>query len=560
MNKKLLLGCGIPTAIVLYFGYASYKSLTKTTEEPSKALVATKGRVEIIVTETGSIEALRKVEVKSKVGGRLSKLFVDEGANVTAGQALADIDPTEINSQVEQIRAQLDAVRARYEQAIRGVGYQKDQTVSTTKQAEQALKSAEARLNSAREENRSQPNLTASDVASAEAGLQTAKDNLNLLKSATHPQAIVAAQSGADETRISVDISRKNLERQKRLLDKGFVSQLVVDTAESDLGGAKSRYEQAKKKLELISEQNRLEIASAENHIKEMTAAYNRAMTNRSAIKVKNDDLLAAEAAVKQARAQLKFAQQGVQQDTMRIDDVRAAKAAVVQLENQLRENQVHQADTKLVASMSGVITRKYIEEGELVTPGTGSFSNGTQIVQISDLSKMLVKMSINEVDVHKVAKGLPVELTIDGVKGVSFPGMVNKVATAAKFATDASGQQVNTNGVVQFPVEIIVSKPDIRLRPGMSAKCTIVVSRRENVIRVPKDAVQGDGANATVQVVTQTTKDGKITETYTPRKVVAGVVGDTYTEIASGLKEGEKVKPGLYTGPPRKAFNLKID
>src|SRR5262249_24934392 len=59
-----------------------------------------RGDVEVLVTETGTIEPLKKVEVKSKVAGRISRLLVDEGLRVRAGQLLAEIDPTEINSQV----------------------------------------------------------------------------------------------------------------------------------------------------------------------------------------------------------------------------------------------------------------------------------------------------------------------------------------------------------------------------------------------------------------------------------------------------------------------------
>ena len=56
--------------------------------------------MEIKVTETGTIEPLKKVEIKSKVAGRITRLLVDEGSRVNAGQVLAEIDPTEINSQV----------------------------------------------------------------------------------------------------------------------------------------------------------------------------------------------------------------------------------------------------------------------------------------------------------------------------------------------------------------------------------------------------------------------------------------------------------------------------
>ena len=81
--------------------------------EASHFPTVTRGDVEIKVVETGQIEALKKVEVKSKVAGRVSQLLVDAGSIVKHGQLLAKIDPTEINSQVAQIAAQLDGARRR---------------------------------------------------------------------------------------------------------------------------------------------------------------------------------------------------------------------------------------------------------------------------------------------------------------------------------------------------------------------------------------------------------------------------------------------------------------
>lgn len=529
---------------------------------PTRFAVAGRGDVDVRVTESGGIEALKHVEVKSKVGGKIAKLLVQEGDHVRTGQLLAEIDPTEINSQVEQMRAQLDATKARYEQSLRGVDYQKDQTSAGIEQNVQALRSAEARLKVAQEENTAQPSLTASDISQAEAGLKSAQDSLTMLKNSTHPQAVVAAESGFDDAKAGAEHARRNLERQQRLLDKGFVSEQVVDTAKADLAAANARRDQAKKRLDLISEQNRLEIANAESHVKEAQAAMDRSKTNRSLLNVKKEDVTSAQAAVKQARTQLQLSRQGFQQNNMRQDDVRAAKASVVQLENQLREVQVHQVDTHLVANMDGVVTQRYIEEGELVTSGTGSFSNGTPVLRIADLSQMLVKISVNEVDVHKVRVGLPVEITIDGAKGAVFKGRVSKVAPAALGSSNAgadAARQTNpgANGVIRFAVEVVIDRPDSRMKPGMTAKCTIFMARRQGVLRLPADAVLGDGSNATVQVLTQTVKDGKLVDTYTPRKVVAGLRGDSHIEIISGLKEGEKVKPGVYNGPARKGLDM---
>ncbi len=535
-----------------------YRKLGNAGPPVTLTVTAARGDVEIVVTENGTVEPLRSVEVKSKVAGRLSKLYVDENAVVTAGQQLADIDPTEINSQVEQIRAQLDAARARYEQTVRSASYQKDQNKYQIYHDTQALKTAEARYKSAIEENNAQPLLTASDISSAEASLKTAKDTLSLLKASTHPQAIVAAETGYMDAKTAANNSKRNLDRQQRLFVKGFVSELVIDQAKSDLAAQEARRDQAQKRVELITEQNRLEIANAESHVKEAEAVLLRAKTNRSQIVVKNHDLDIAASSVKDSQSQVDLSQRSFQQERMKQDDVRAARAGVKQLEQQLRENQVHQFDTKIIAPMAGVVTRRYIETGELVTSAVGSFSNGTAIMRVSDLSKMLVKISVNEVDVHKVRIGLPVDISVDGVRDVKFAGRVNKLAPAsiASGAAGADGNSQSSTGnngqVIRFAVEVIIDRPDRSLRPGMTAKCTIVMDRKKNVIRLPIDCVTSPGRDATVQVHSINVKDGKPVDVWTSRKVVTGLKGDSHIEIVSGLKENEKVKPGAFNGPPR--------
>src|SRR5207249_2706902 len=116
-----------------------------------------------------------------------------------SGRVVAVIDPTEINSQVAQIQAQLDGARARLQQSTRGESLQIEQTSANIDQMREAVRSAEARLRVAEEQNRAQPKMTRSAIAQAEANLKAAGENLQLLKSSTHPQAVTTAESGYDE-------------------------------------------------------------------------------------------------------------------------------------------------------------------------------------------------------------------------------------------------------------------------------------------------------------------------------------------------------------------------
>ncbi len=570
MGKKVLLGCCLPLLVVGIIAWFSAKSLLKAQPEEKRSERVARGDVEIKVVENGVIEPLKKVEVKSKVGGRISKLLVDEGMTVQAGQPLATIDPQEINSQVAALRAQLAGTQARLASARKNANYQQTQTTTNIDSVLENVRSAKARLESAEAEAQVQPKLTGQSIQIAQANLEAAKSNLQalldnqaLMAESTHPNAVVNAEAAYDQAKAQADNAARNLTRQKLLLAKGFVAQQAVDTAETDTGIALSHMREVKDRLDRMEKTNRLEennlrnqIASSKSQVHQLEVALEEARTNILPL-TKQRDLDAARAAYKQAQAQLAAAHSGRTQDAMRGDDIKAAEAEVSQIQNQLNENLVHQNDTTLRAAMTGVVTKRYVEEGELITSAIGSFSSGTPVFQISDLGTMLIKININEVDIPRVKLGLLTEVSLDSAKGTVFPAVVRKVATSALSNETAGQSSGNSQGVIRFPVEIRVSQTDKRLKPGMSARCAIIVGRRKNVLRLPINCVQTTGPKSVVQLVTTSTKDGKKVETATAREVTLGLRGDDFVEILSGLKENDRVRPNSFSGPPRKTIDI---
>jgi HlyD family secretion protein len=573
MAKKLMLGGCLSVifiAIAVWFGV---KSLMKPALEEQRSETVMRGNVEIKVVENGVIEPLKKVEVKSKVGGPVAQLFVDEGQTVQVGQTLAVIDPQEIDSQVAALRAQLQGTQARLASARKNSTFQQSQTSTNIDAVRQNAESAKARLEIAETECKVQPKLTDQSIQIAQANLESARSNLQALREnqtlmveSTHPNAVVTAQSAYEQGKAQADNANRNLTRQRLLLARGFVAQQAVDTAETDTGVASAHLREVKDRLDRIERTNKLEennirnqIASSESQVRQLEVSLEESKTNVTPL-TKRAELASAKAAYLQALAQLEAARGGKTQDAMRGDDIRAAEAEVSQIQNQLNENMIHKHDTTLHAAMTGVVTKRYVEKGEIVTSAIGAFNAGTPIFQISDLATMLIKININEVDIPKVKTGLLTEVSLDSVKGTVFPAVVRKVATSA-LANDTTGQGGggNSQGVVRFPVEIRVDKTDKRLKPGMSARCAIIVGRRTNVLRLPINCIQTAGGKSFVMLVTSTMKDGKPVETATKREVVTGLRGDDFVEIVSGVKEKDRVRPNPFTGPARKTIDINM-
>jgi HlyD family secretion protein len=198
-----------------------------------------------------------------------------------------------------------------------------------------------------------------------------------------------------------------------------------------------------------------------------------------------------------------------------------------------------------LTSSIKGVVTGINVEEGEKITSGTQAIGGGgTAIMTVADLSEMIVKASINEVDVGKLKKGQRVEIGFDAIKGKVYYGKVRRISPSG----------TEEDNLVVYPVEVEILNADERIRPGMTADLDIIIAEAENVICIPKHAV----INREGKTIVNIKKENK----FVPREVITGVEDDVKIEVKSGLSEsdtlmipsGKGFMPGgeERRGPPR--------
>lgn len=177
-----------------------------------------------------------------------------------------------------------------------------------------------------------------------------------------------------------------------------------------------------------------------------------------------------------------------------------------------------------IAAPTAGVIIKRGVEEGETVVGGTSAFGGGTELFTIADLSALRVKAAINEVDVGKVKVGDSVALTVDAFPGDTVAGVVRLVPPAAR-------QQER---VRVFDVEIRASGSGGVLRPGMTANVRIAGPSKQNVVRVPVEAVMIEDGKPVVYRV------GPKGATKTP--VTLGLGDLTHVEILTGIAPGDSI------------------
>ncbi len=243
-----------------------------------------------------------------------------------------------------------------------------------------------------------------------------------------------------------------------------------------------------------------------------------------------------------------------------------SSRAQVEQARAGLQEARDQLSKTRLVAPMTGRVTRLNVEEGEVAVPGT--FSRETALLlTISDLSVVLAKVQVDETDVVRLALGDSVRVTIDAFPDSTFVGRVSLVATSATLtATQTAGG--SSDQAVDFDVEITLDNPPEAIRPGLSATARIITDTRKDVLSIPiialtvrsHEAVPNESvrqADAPAPKDTSRFGGGKDkdaegvfvvrggTAYFVPVRV--GIAGEEHFEVVSGVQAGDTVVAGPY-------------
>ncbi|HWP34691.1 MAG TPA: efflux RND transporter periplasmic adaptor subunit [Thermodesulfobacteriota bacterium] len=391
------------------------RSATSPGEPVVRTAVVRRGPLVVRVRETGVVVPRLAVEVKSKVGGRIARLPVNEGDTVETGTVLAEIDP--------------------------------DESVSRVRQAEADLASARARLSA--------------------------------LLEGTRPQEIAQAEAELARAEIALADAEQTVRRRQELAAQGFI-------ARADLDAAITQREMARQ-------------------------------------------------AVARAREALSLAREGA-----RRQDILAAQAEVLRAEDALRNARERLRDTVVRAPMSGTILRRLVNPGEIVTAGNLSTSTGTLMMVVADLSQLLVRTKVNEVDVPKIRLGQPAEVVVDAIRERTWRAEVVRIAPA--------GQREADKNLVTFEVDVRLLERDDRIRPDMTAEVDILVARAEDTLLVPSEALvrqddpAGGGLRARREVLFVRRGEGPAAR-FEPVPVTVGLRTETLVEVLAGVREGDVVR-----------------
>jgi len=210
--------------------------------------------------------------------------------------------------------------------------------------------------------------------------------------------------------------------------------------------------------------------------------------------------------------------------------DVEYATAQARTQQVALAQSQQRLSETKLYAPISGIITTRLGQIGNIVASGVTNVGGGIAIMTMADLSHIFVLASVDESDIGLVHEGQLVNITADAYPGQKFQGRVVRIAP----------EGVEDANVVTFEVKIEVTSPNNRLlKPAMTTNVDIVVADKPNVLKVPEDTVQTSRRGN--RFVMLKTPEGQMKR----QCVTVGLDNGTEVEILQGLHAGDQLVSG---------------
>lgn len=542
---KYILGHKIVTFFIILVllggGYYAYGKFGNKKEE-KRYLTARveRGAITVSVSGSGQVSTSNQMDVKPKASGDVVVVPVKNGQHVRAGALLAQLDSRDAQKAVRDAEANLASALLALEKL------QKPAEALTILQAEHALAQSKESKQRAEDDLAKAYEDGFNAVANAFLDLPTIMTSLQDITFGTTlvsgqwnidyytnaAQAIdekiikyrTTAVASYEKARAAYDASLDKYKAASRFSSRPVVKALIDDTYET----TKSIAEAIKDISNVIqfykdklTDRNLKVNALAETHLASLnthTGKTNTILSNllalRRTIQTNDEAIVNADRTIAERIASLEDVKAGA--DAL---DVESQKLSIQQRQNTLTDAREKLADYFVRAPFDGVVAEVNVKRGDPVSAST--------VIATLITTKRIAEITLNEVDVAKVAVGQKATLTFDAIAGLNITGVVAKIDTVGTVA----------QGVVSYTVEITFDTQDERVKPGMSVSASIITDAKTGVLLVPNGAVKSQGSVYRVDVM----------EATVPRrqKVEIGLANDDVTEIISGLSEGEIVVTG---------------
>jgi multidrug efflux pump subunit AcrA (membrane-fusion protein) len=508
----------LATAFGAYVVYAKTTNLNATPATTSSAYIpAFRSNLTSTISTNGTVQATQQVSLSFGSSGEIKAINVKVGDQVTAGQVLAKLDDTQLQSSLRSAQTNLASAQARLNATINPTAGDLATAQSSVLNAQNQIATAQKNL----DDLRAKP--TASDIATAQQGVLQAQ---NGLQSAN--DAIEKAQSDVENAQVALSDAQDAYDTCQT--HPHPTNDPNCTTAKSNVAKAQSAYDAA---LNAVSNGNLdRSLQSAQLGLQVAMQKQQDALAGATAT-----DLANAQNTLTSAQASLIVAQQK-QNDLLnpKPETVLPLQSSVDSASDTAETAKKNLEKATITAPFDATISAVNGTVGGQASAGstTSTTSAASSVITLLNPKLIRIDASVDQTDVTKLKPGQTATVTFDALSGNTYRATVGAVGLTP---TTSSGVVTYT---VQFALDTSVLPATTPVpAPGMTAQITVTTSSAPNAIVVPSRSIRGSGAAATVTV-----KGANGDE---QRRVTTGLTNGTLTQISAGLNEGEEV---LYTAP----------
>lgn len=503
-KKITLITIGVAAVIGLIYYFSFHKS-----GGGYQFVSVTQDSITETVSVTGNTTPVQSLDLAFQNGGTIARVEHVVGDHVNAGDVIAQLDTSDLQAQLAQAQANVDAEKAQLANLQAGAqpaDIQASQAALAGGQqtlanlygnAGNILSDAYSKSNDA---VRTQLQAFFSSPETNTPQLTFSVNNSQILNNVDGARLTASAELNAWQTELQSINSAS--------------SPVTIDTA---LAAAANHLAAIKNFLTLVSNalivETNLSSATLASYNTALTAATNEVNTATTNVTTATQNIASQKITIQQLQAQLNLKLAGSTDQ-----QIAAQQAQVEQAIASAQSVQVKINEASLTSPITGVITVQNAKPGQIASPGVIL----TSIISDNNLE---VDSDIPETDIGKVAVSNPVNMTFDAFPGETFIGTVFYIDPA----------ETIISGVVDYKVKVSFDNADSRMKSGLTANLEIQTKTDNNVLILPQYAILQNDQGNFVEII----QNGVMVQI----PVTLGISDQSgNVEVASGVIQGEQV------------------
>ncbi len=467
-----------------------------------------KGDLELKLSDSGTVYSSDEEEVTTEVAGTVTKVYFNEGDTVKKGELLYEIDDSDAQLEYEKVKNNLFQSEINLSDAVKNISGLKViapfsglVTGLTVKKGEMVNKNSS--IMTIKDESYMNLIVNFDGISTDDIIIdQKATVYIQDINQSIQGNVVDIRETGKSN-KCSVEIEIKN----PGLLESDMVANASIVTSKEEI------WSDGTAKLKPVKTQ--IIKSDVSGVVKEIYAVNNNYVNVGSVLMVLEDDKLITKKELNEKK-------------------VEELKATLQQKQKQLGYYMI-------TAPIDGTIVTQDIEAGDEVNVGES-------LATVSNNNSMKLKISIDELDIAKLKIGLDARVSVDALDETALNPIAGKVSEISHTATTSGGDTT-------YSVMVDFDNPG-NVKDGMNATAEIVLSKTQDVLFVPVEAIHTSGDKKTVWVKKDDNIESKdnsnkidksknVSDYYSNAmeiEIDTGVNTEEYVEVTSGLNKGDQI------------------